>query len=51
MLKDLLYTGNIEKVYKLETKNNKGNSNGIILINNYPKCKSVECPNEKKKTG
>ena len=25
--------------------------NGIILINNYLKCKWVECPNQKTKTG
>ena len=27
------------------------NGNGIILINNYLKCKWVECPNQKTKTG
>ena len=33
------------------TQNNKVNGNGIILINNYLKCKCVECPNQKTKTG
>ena len=33
------------------TLNNKVNSNGIILINDYLKCKWVECPNQKAKTG
>ena len=45
MLKDLLQTGKTEKVYKLKTQNNKVNGNGIILINNYLKCKWAECPN------
>ena len=35
-------------MYKPE--NNKVNSNGIILINNYLKRKWVECPNQKTKT-
>ena len=48
MLKDLLYTGNTEKVYKL---NNKVNGNGIIFINNFLKYKWVECSNQKTKTG
>ena len=47
MLKHLLYTGNTEKVYKLEPRTI--NSNGIILINNYLKCKWVECPKQKTK--
>ena len=34
-----------------QTPNNKVNGNGIILINNYLKCKWVECPNQKTKTG
>ena len=36
----------------LETgnQNNKVNGNGIILINNYLKCKWVECPNQKTNT-
>ena len=36
-------------MYKPE--NNKVNSNGIILINNYLKRKWVECRNQKAKTG
>ena len=32
-------------------QNNKVNGNGIILINNYLKCKWAECPNQKTKTG
>ena len=36
-------------MYKPE--NNKVNSNGIILINNYLKRKWVECPNQKTKIG
>ena len=40
-----------EKFYKLKLQNNKVNGNRIILINNYLKCKWVECPNQKTKTG
>ena len=29
------------------TQNNKVNGNGIILIDNYLKCKWVECPQQK----
>ena len=50
MLKTLLQTGNTKRVYKLEPKTIKY-GNGIILINNYLKCKWVECPNQKTKTG
>ena len=32
------------------TQNNKVNGNGIILINNYLKCKWVECHKQKTKT-
>ena len=32
-------------------QNNEVNGNRIILINNYLKCKWVECPNQKTKTG
>ena len=32
-------------------QNNKVNGNGIILIYNYLKCKWVECPKQKIKTG
>ena len=39
------------KDIKTRTPNNKVNGNGIILINNYLKCKWVECPNQKTKTG
>ena len=31
-------------------QNNKANGNGTIPINNYLKCKWVECPNQKTKT-
>ena len=41
MLKDLLLTRN---------QTNKVDGNRIILINNYLKCKWVECPNQKTKT-
>ena len=34
-----------------QTQNNKVDGNGTILINNYLKCKWVECPNQKTKTG
>ena len=51
MLKDLLQTGNTEKLYKREPHNSKLNGNATIPINNYPKCKWVECPNQKTKTG
>ena len=51
MLKDLLQTGNTEKLYKREPHNSKLNGNGTILINNYFKGKWVECPNQKTKTG
>ena len=51
MLKDLLKTGNTERLYKHEPQNNKVNGNGTIPINNYFKCKWVECPNQKTKTG
>ena len=51
MLKDLLQTGNTERLYKHEPQNNKVNGNGTIPINNYLKCKWVECPNQKTKTG
>ena len=30
-------------------QNNKVNGNGIILINNYLKCKWVECPNKRQR--
>ena len=33
------------------TQNSKENDNGIILINNYLKCKSIEYPNQKTKIG
>ena len=33
------------------TQNNKVNGTGIVLINNYLKCKWVESPNQKIKTG
>ena len=33
------------------TQNNKVNDNGTIPINNYLKCKWVECRNQKTKTG
>ena len=33
------------------TQNNKLNGKGIILTNNYLKCKWIECPNQKTKTG
>ena len=36
-------------MYKLETRNNKGNGNGIILINNYLKCKWIGCPNQRQR--
>ena len=36
-------------MYKLEPKTTNGK--GIILINNYLKCKCTECPNQKTKTG
>ena len=39
------------KGLQTQTQNNKVNGNGIILINNYLKCKWVECPNQKTKTG
>ena len=32
-------------------QNNKVNDNEIILINNHLKCKWVECPNQKAKSG
>ena len=51
MIKDLLWTGNTERVYKLEPKTNKVNGNRIVLINNYLKCKWVKCSNQKTKTG
>ena len=50
MLKDLVQTGN-RKGVETQTQNNKVNGNGIILINNYLKCKWVECRNQKTKTG
>ena len=34
-----------------QTQNNKVRGNRIILISNYLKCKWVECPNQKTKTG
>ena len=46
MLKDLLETGNTDRMYKLKPKT----INGIILINNYLKCKWVECLNQNRKT-
>ena len=39
------------KGLKTRIQYNKVNCNGIIIINNYLKCKWVECPNQKKKTG
>ena len=33
------------------TQNNKVNGNGTMPINNYLKCKWVECPNQKTKSG
>ena len=51
MLKDLLYTGNTEQLYKGEPQNSKLIGNGTIPITNYPKCKWVECPYQKTKTG
>ena len=39
------------KGLETQTQNNKINGNRIILINNYLKCKWVECPNQKTKTG
>ena len=50
ILKDLFQTGN-RKGLQTQTQNNKVNGNGIILINNHLKCKWVECPNQKAKTG
>ena len=38
-----------EKRFINSTQNNKVNGNGIILINNYLKCKWVECPKTKDK--
>ena len=35
----------------MQTQNNKVNGNRTILIHNYFKCKWVECPNQKTKTG
>ena len=35
----------------VDRPNRKLNGNGTIPINNYPKCKWVECPNQKTKTG
>ena len=35
----------------MRTQNNKVNGNVTIPINNYLKCKWVECPNQKTKTG
>ena len=46
MLKDLLKTGNTANMYKL--KPNTKNGNRIIVINNYPKYKWVECSPEDK---
>ena len=37
-------------MYKREPQNSKLNGKGTIPINNYPKCKWVECPNQKTKT-
>ena len=39
------------KGLQTRTQNNKLNGNGIILNNNYLKCKWIECPNQKTKTG
>ena len=36
-------------MYKLKPKNNKVNGNGIILINNYLKCKWIGCPNQRQR--
>ena len=38
-------------MYKREPQKSKLNGNGTIPINNYLKCKWVECPNQKTKTG
>ena len=34
-------------MYKLETRNNKGNGNGIILINNYLKINGLDDPTKR----
>ena len=39
------------KGVETRAQNNKVNGNGIILINNYLKCKWVESPKQKTKTG
>jgi len=41
----------VRKQKRFINLNPKVNGNGIILINNYLKCKWVECPNQKTETG
>ena len=47
----ILISGKIDFEMKGVKKDNKVNGNGIIVINKYLKCKWVECPNQKTKTG
>ena len=39
----------MQKRFINSNPNNKVNGNGTVLINNYLKCKWVECSNQKKK--
>ena len=52
MLKDLLYIGNTERFIKINPKQqSKWQWDYFLFIFNYLKCKWVECPNQKTKTG